>query len=251
MFKVVTENRKRPFWSSRTIAASVTFHLLLLLAGFVSADEPAEIPPPPPPLPDSIIWIPVEGAKPVREETTPPAQQPQVAQPAKGSKDAIGFPAEVPGDIPEVDRAAPATEAIVAGDPRGSTTGIRLPVPALPTGSTEPIGPLGRWGPVHTPEAVDTQPELADRRQAEMALQRAYPPHLRDTGVAGQTTVTLIIDSEGNVEPGSVRVQSSTHDGFNEAAVRAVERFRFRPATLRRRPVSVLVTLPIAWEIQN
>jgi TonB family protein len=250
MFKVITENRKRPFWSSRTIAASVAFHLLLL-AGFVRADEPVQPPPPPPPpLPDT-ARIPLEAAKPVREETTPPTQQPPVAQPAKGSNDGIEFPDEVPADVPEVDRAAPATQAIVAGDPRGSATGIRLPAPALSTGDTEPTDSFGHWVPAYTPIEVDVQPELADRRQAEMALRRAYPPHLRDTGVTGQTTVTLIIDREGNVEPGSVRVQSSTHDGFNEAAVRAVERFRFKPAMLRRRPVAVLVTLPIAWEIEK
>ncbi|HYH79898.1 MAG TPA: energy transducer TonB [Longimicrobium sp.] len=255
MFKAVTETRKRPFWSSRTVAASVGVHLLLL-AGFVSADEPKGRPtgcwfPEEPP----IIWI-AEGDEPrhARGVVTPaaPQRQPPPAQ-VNEPKSALEFPDEVPGDVGDVDaRAEPVTEATVgAGSPLGGATGFPGLGPALPAGNTQPADSLQRWVPPFTPDAVDTQPELANKRQAEMALRRAYPPRLRDGGIAGRTTVMLIIDKDGNVEPGSVRVQDSTHDAFEEAAVRAVERFRFKPATLRGHPVAVLVTLPISWELEN
>jgi TonB family protein len=73
---------------------------------------------------------------------------------------------------------------------------------------------------------------------------------LRDAGVTGHTTVVLVIDRNGRVEPGSVSVQETTHDAFREAAVRAAEHFRFRPAKLHGRPVAVRISFPIEWTIQ-
>lgn len=250
MFKVVAESRKRPFWSSRTVAASIVFHLLLL-AGFVSAASNRA--PERDVLDGTIELYPPEPPKPVRVEPTPPAPQPDRPAPVKGATLQLPAPDKVPDVIPEPDRnATPVTEAMVTGiGPVGDVIG--KPDPALPsappTGSTEEH--LPSWDAPIDASNADTQPELSNKRQAELALQRAYPPRLRDVGVAGHTTVMLIIDKDGNVEPGSVQVQESTHDAFKEAAVRAVERFHFKPATLRGHPVAVLVTLPIAWELEN
>jgi protein TonB len=247
MFKVVAESRKRPFWTSRTVAASVVFHLLLL-GGFVSAaehktPERVEV--------GFIDVTPPEPPKPVHVEPTPPAPQPSEPQPVKGATIQLPAPDKVPDALPEPDQhATPITEAMVTGiGPVGDVIGTPAPTPTPPTGHTEEA--LPSWDAPIDASSADTQPELSNKRQAEMALQRAYPPRLRDVGVAGHTTVMLIIDKDGNVEPGSVQVQESTHDAFKEAAVRAVERFHFKPATLRGRPVAVLVTLPIAWELEN
>ena len=250
MFNVVAGNRKRPFWSSRTVAASVTIHLLLL-AGFVSADEPKPRSTPPPP--DSLVWYRMEPDQHVRADPTPPTQRPvdaQRASPATTPSTAASFPHEVPAELPDMDRDAPATQPMVdAGDPWGNAVHNFGSAPVLAPAQTE--GTLPRWKSVCAEDEVDTQPELVNKRQAEIALQRAYPPRLRDGGVAGRTTVMLIVDEDGNVEPGSVQVRETTHDAFRDAAVRAVERFHFKPATLRGRRVAVLVTLPIAWELEK
>ncbi len=250
MFKVVAESRKRSFWSSRTVAASVVFHLLLL-AGFVSAAGNTT------PQREEIGGVIEIGTpKPPKPVVAPPHAEPAPdrPQPVKGATIQLPAPEKVPDTLPAPDpHATPVTEAMVTGTgPVGDVIGTPDPTttPMPPTGSTEPQN-LPSWNaPIDAREA-DTQPELANKRQAEMALQRAYPPRLRDVGVAGHTTVMLIIDRDGNVEPGSVQVQESTHDAFKDAAVRAVERFHFKPATLHGRPVSVLVTLPIAWELEN
>jgi TonB family protein len=98
---------------------------------------------------------------------------------------------------------------------------------------------------------VTVLPRLSNAREAERLLQHLYPPLLRDAGVTGRTVVVLIIDREGKVEPGSVRVQETTHPGFAEAAIRAAEKMRFTPARLNGRPVSVVIALPIGWQLQN
>jgi len=253
MFKVVAEPRKRRVWSPRTVAASVTFHLLLL-AGFAAAasntGEPTEVVGP------ELVLTPPEQPTVKRVETPPPAQKPDEPRPVKGHTVQLPAPETVPDKIPAPDpHATPITEAQTTGlGPVGDVFGTPDPNPQPPTGNTANHGGdenLPRWDTPIDVEAADTRPELTNKRQAELILQRNYPPLLRDAGATGRTTVQLIIAPDGKVEPGSVRVQESTHDAFNDAAIRAVERFRFKPATLKGHPVAVLVTIPIEWRLEN
>lgn len=252
MFKVVAERKKRSVWSPRTVAASVVFHGLLA-AGFLTAAETG-------PAPVKVVPIdigpgPVDPPKRVRVETPPPAPERDKPAPVKGQTVQIPAPEQVPTSIPEPDpHATPVTAAQTTGiGVVGNVFGTPDPNPPVPPTNPAPDGggALPRWDDVIDAGAADVQPELSNKRQAEMILQRSYPPLLRDAGAVGRTTVILIIDKEGNVEPGSVQIQESTHDAFKDAAIRAVERFRFRPAKLKGQPVAVLVTLPIEWRLEN
>jgi TonB family protein len=60
--------------------------------------------------------------------------------------------------------------------------------------------------------------------------------------------VETIIDAEGRVT--AVRVLKSLPMGLAESAVDAVEQWRFRPATLGSRPVSVYFTLTVRFQLQ-
>lgn len=251
MFKVVAERRKRSVWSPRTIAASVVFHGLLA-AGFLTAAETG--PEPVEKIVDTWHLTPPEPPRPVRVETPPPAPERDRPAPVKGQTVQIPAPVDVPTTIPEPDpHATPVTAAQTTGlGVVGNVFGTPDPnPPAPPTNPAPDGGALPRWDAPIDAAAADVQPELSNKRQAEMILQRSYPPLLRDAGAVGRTTVILIIDKEGNVEPGSVQIQESTHDAFKDAAIRAVERFRFRPAKLKGQPVAVLVTLPIEWRLEN
>jgi protein TonB len=249
MFKVVAERRKRRVWSSRTVAASVVFHLLLL-AGFVSAAENRE--------PQITVTDFDIGAAPEAPRThveTPPPPRPKTDETpvVKGRTVAIEAPDQVPTEIPKPDlTATPLTAEMVTGiGPVGSEIGTNPGTAATTTPSGNGDGNLPVFDrPLEVTE-VDALPELANRRDAERALQRNYPPLMRDAGVTGHTVVLLIIDKDGKVEPGSVQVQNSSHEGFADAAVKAVERFRFKPATLHGRAVPVLISIPIDWQLEN
>ncbi|HET7461220.1 MAG TPA: TonB family protein [Longimicrobium sp.] len=252
MFKVVAEPRKRRVWSPRTVAASVFFHLLLL-AGFVTAAETHD--PEVVVTPFDIGPVPPEPPR-VKAVEPPPAQKPDQPRPVKGQTVQLPAPDKVPDQIPRPDlHATPLTEAQTSGlGPVGDVFGTPDPNPRPPTGNTVNNGGDENLPEFRKPmevEYVDVRPELSNRRQAELILQRNYPPLLRDAGAVGRTTVQLIIGVDGKVEPGSVRVQESTHEAFNDAAVRAVERFRFKPAIYHGQPVAVLVTLPIEWTLEN
>lgn len=252
MFKAITDRRKRRAWSPLTITLSVGAHLVLLAlvvhgataetkrpedTGFEWIDVP-DAPPPPP--------APIEAQKPDPAPT--PVQQDQ--PPTPGDFVTPRPPEDVPTGLPPVDpNATPISQTDVTG--QGHEGDVIGPPPAHPTPLTHETTVSGTGNEPMLPENVSVLPELASRPEAERMLQRAYPALLRDAGITGRTVVTLIIDREGKVEPGSVSVQTTTHDAFREAAIRAAEKFRFRPARLNGNAVPVIISLPIEWRLQN
>lgn len=247
MFNVVVEHRKRRVWTPRTIAISVGAHLLVL-AAVVNAAAKAE-----PPVKVVEYDVGRLQEKPRQEPvkpTPPPPAQPDRPAPVPGQTLTLQPPPVVPDVIPPPNPDATPTDpdeysglgrpGQVIGDPPADP-------PANPPADP---GPLRDWREdILVPEDVDQLPQLSNTRDAQRLLERAYPPTLRDAGVTGRTTVVLVIDKNGQVQPGSVEVRETTNDAFRDAAVRAAERFRFRPARLNGQPVSVIISLPIDWQI--
>lgn len=254
MLKVYVRGRKRRVWSPGTIAASVGAHLLLL-AGAVSAaggdgqvrkpdedvvmiwDDQKEPPPPPKPI--------------VVEDQDEPPPAPEAPKVKLGDHRVIENVPAVPTEIPEVDpnEKFDPTQYTGQGKQDGNVIVDNPPPSSEPTeaGNPEPVGD----GEPMSLEMVEERPELSNRSQAERLLRQNYPDLLRDAGVTGRTIVTMVIDAEGKVEPGSVRVIESSHEAFSDPAVKVAERMRFRPAKLNRQAVPVLITLPIEWKIER
>jgi protein TonB len=245
MFTVVADRRKRRLWSTRTVALSLGAHLLVL-AGIIAAAADVDPPPVSPPVIEDTSWLALENTHRPAPATTAPRPPVQ----AKRGFVALHAPETVPDTLPPVDSTAPPLtrddvtglgEEIVGVRPRGDST-PRPPAPDPPLRDFRLDGPLDEHD-------VEVPPQLVSPRDAQRLLERMYPPRLRDGGVTGRTTVVLVVDRTGAVEPGSVTVRETSHEGFREAAIRAAERFRFRPAMLNGQPVAVVVALPIEWKI--
>ena len=246
MFNVVVDRRKRGVWSARTIAVSVGAHMLVL-AGVVSAAANARVEPIRSDTTTYVLAVPQKPKAPTPVMPTPPTP-PSPRPPVRGDFVSLRPPETVPTTPPQ-----PSTDATPfnpddftgrgrEGDVRGTPDSTPQPL----TGTTEPAPHVAPF----PPGAVDQLPQLASPREAQRMLERVYPSILRDAGVTGHTTVVLVIDENGAVQPGSVTVQESTHDAFRDAAVRAAEHFRFRPAKLNGHPVAVIISIPIEWQIQ-
>ena len=98
---------------------------------------------------------------------------------------------------------------------------------------------------------VEERPELINRSVVSGALSREYPPALRAAGQTGNVLLRMRVMENGAVDRATVRVESFTHPGFSEAAVRVVSAMRFRPARVKRVPVPVWVTLPVNFQLDN
>ena len=98
--------------------------------------------------------------------------------------------------------------------------------------------------PVFTPMTV--RPDIRNRAEVQRALEREYPPLLRDAGIGGSTDVWFFIDEEGKVQRTLVN-QSSGHQALDEAAMRVADIIEFTPALNREEPVPVWISLPITF----
>ncbi len=98
--------------------------------------------------------------------------------------------------------------------------------------------------PAFTP--YTRNPQLRNDQEVLRALERDYPPLLRDAGIGGTTVLWFFIDQAGRVVNVRLHV-SSGYDALDEAAVRVARVMEFTPAENRGRSVSVWVQIPVKF----
>lgn len=252
---VASGGARKSFWTAKTIATSVVLHAVLV-AGAVAAnagydptakkdeelvdfmemkDEQKEEPKPEEPKP---------------EEPKPPEPEPEKAPPpvVKGFQE-LQPPQEPPKEIPAVN---PNEVAVKAEDfsGQGKAGGVSEGVDKGQAQSTVERETPPDEG-VYDINAVEVKPELSNRNDVARALERNYPPLLRDAGVGGTVTLKFRVNEDGRVDAATIEVVSSDNEQFSESAKKVVERMRFRPAKVNDRPVKVLVTIPISFQPQT
>lgn len=115
-------------------------------------------------------------------------------------------------------------------------------LPPPPTGDTDLSA-----GPVYTPMTV--APRMQNTRQVQAALQRHYPPMLRDAQIGGTVNVWFFIDDNGRVQDTRIN-RSSGYDAFDQAALTVANIMEFSPAYNRDQRVPVWVAFDITFEVQ-
>ncbi len=77
-----------------------------------------------------------------------------------------------------------------------------------------------------------------------------YPQSMRDAGIEGVVSLSALIDAEGRVA--SVRVAGSqSHPDLGQAAADAVRQWQFSPTLLNGEAVEVLMTVAVAFKLQD
>jgi TonB family protein len=103
----------------------------------------------------------------------------------------------------------------------------------------------GKKGGAAAAQGKVTMPRLKKRVRA------IYPPGALAKGLSGKVRLHLVIDTQGKVAEAKV-VKGAGH-GFDEAALEAVKKFEFHPATLDGKPVRVKIPViyPFALKKQK
>ena len=96
---------------------------------------------------------------------------------------------------------------------------------------------------------VDEQPEIVNPAAVRRLLQESYPPLLREAGVEGLVTVSMVVGADGLTRLPAV--VHADHEAFSEPALAAVAGMRFQPAKKDGRAVAVRVSLPIAFQLSR
>ena len=76
-----------------------------------------------------------------------------------------------------------------------------------------------------------------------------YPPEAKHNSLSGTVTVMFRVDENGDVH--DARVVNTSDAVFNDAALRAVVRWRFEPGLLRGKRVAFRMSVPIAFNLST
>jgi protein TonB len=184
-----------------------------------------QAPPPPPPPPP-----PPKPVAPQPKPIAPPQVAPQpVVQPV-----AIPEKPAMPGS--GIEGVAGGVEGGVEG---GVAGGIPGGVPGGVVGGVQ--GGVVDEAPIRIGGEV-VPPELITK------VQPVYPEIARKARVQGVVIVEAIIDKRGNVT--DVRVLRGLPMGVSEAATAAIDKWKYKPAMLNGRPVSVYLTVTVTFTLQ-
>ena len=122
---------------------------------------------------------------------------------------------------------------------------------SLPDAPPESAAPVDAPSPVEPLAADPTLPDPigATTDSGPIAVHSpspAYPRRSLRQGEAGEVVVQALVGSDGR--PRQVEVaRSSSHRALDQAAVRAVRRWRFQPAMRQGEPVAQVVQIPVAF----
>mgnify|MGYP001825188872 CR=1 FL=1 len=163
--------------------------------------------------------------------------------------EAIELPPEIEIPPPPEAIARPATPVIASADidediTIAPTTFEDNPVEELPPPPTEVATTDISAAPVFTPMTV--RPGVKNRAEVSRAMEREYPPLLRDAGIGGTVNVWFFIDEEGRVINRLVQ-ESSGHKALDDAALKVADIIEFTPALNREKRVKVWISLPILF----
>ena len=232
---IESQKRKAPKNKWLIINTALVLHLAfiggVLVAQYWAIDEVAEppiqvsflqsaAPPPPPPPPP-----PPAPPKPLAPKPTPTPQVPiEIVQP-------VAVPETIPEPSNEpVMEGVEGVEGVEGGVEGGVAGGV---VGGTPNSVSDEILRVG--GEITKPERLG-------------GVQPAYTELARKARIQGVVIVEAIIDKEGHVT--NVRVLKGLPMGLDQSAVDAVKSWRFRPATLNGRPVSVYYSLTVNFRLQ-
>jgi protein TonB len=162
--------------------------------------------------------------------------------------EAIELPPEVEIPPPPAPIQRPATPVIATAEINEDITIAEVTFEANPVENLPPppedVETDISSAPVFTPYTV--APDYTNGDEVRRALEREYPPLLRDAGIGGTVQVWFFIDEKGIVQNRVVN-ESSGHTALDDAALRVAPVFKFTPALNRDKAVPVWVSLPITF----
>ena len=165
--------------------------------------------------------------------------------------EAIELPPEIKIPPPPKSIARPAVPVIAEANidediTIAPTTFEENPVEDLPPPPEEKAQDISA-APTFTPFTV--APSILNRDDVVRAMEREYPPLLRDAGIGGTVKVYFFIDENGQVQDTRID-QTSGHQALDEAALKVANIYRFSPALNRDKKVPVWVSFPITFQVR-
>lgn len=212
-------------------------------------------PPPPPPAPVSAAPEPIRRAQPKAAATNRPApaveELPRAIEPPEREPEVIA-PTAIPQDIARIVESGGGVAAsnsggvpggvaggipggVTGGLPGGVLGGVLGGVAAEPVKMEKPKEPVRVGGNVKPPKLVHIE-------------QPTYPPAAKRAKVEGVVVVEAVVTEDGRVD--KVKVISG-NPLLTDAAVDAIQKWRYEPTILNGQAVPVVLTARISFSMDN
>ncbi|WP_442890393.1 TonB family protein [Congregicoccus parvus] len=121
---------------------------------------------------------------------------------------------------------------------------------ASPLAGGEPVAVRVRV-PIQFPSYMSRYLEIGQVDKTPNPIKRVgpkYPGSQRDRGVQARVMLTFVVDVEGM--PQRIRVRETTGPEFSEAAIAALQQWRFEPGMKDGKPVGVQMALPMIFSLR-
>ena len=189
------------------------------------------------------IPLPIVSAKPkpkTEVAAATPTIQPQIV-PAPGD---LIAPTKIPSDIAAVDDDPAATVALLPAPSPGNMRSLIRGLIENETTSVAPPPPPPAFAPVLVAPLRVGSVEKANLVHQVMP---EYPPIAKRARVQGVVLLEATISKEGTIR--DLRVISG-NTLLNEAAIQAVQQWRYKPTILNGEPVEVITTITVNFTLQ-
>ncbi len=168
----------------------------------------------------------------VRKYVPPPPPRQQQKQVQRKLTKKMPVPDPTPDEPEPIIEPEPEDDPIVIDDDVEMVIGAPEPPPAT--------------GPLMPGIGGVTEPELI----METKLEPDYPDMARRARIEGKVILQVVISKAGTVGDITVMREPAADLGFSEAAIAAVEQWRYRPATQNGRPVDVFITVVVTFSLE-
>ena len=212
------------------------------LAATAAADQG-----PKPPRPNSVQTAaaassPASQSPSGRQKKNPDSMKPAADHPdvLRAGDRPVAVPADLPGPLRNPDQDAADRIGAEAGAGKEAVeSDDGSPIEGMPDGAPGPIPAGAQEEPLYDGFSAVCNPALIESSR----VPPSYPELARQAGVQGKVLLRAVIRMDGTVGNITVLESSGTGLGFDEAAVKAVSRWRYKPGLQDGRPVETRVTI--------
>jgi protein TonB len=129
------------------------------------------------------------------------------------------------------------------------TQRVQPPRPdGIPVDSTISVIPANR-NPIGPGTRILDLKDLDQQPVARVRTAPQYPFEMKHENMTGRVVVDFVVDAQGAVQ--NAYALSSTDRGFEEAAVQAVRKWKFKPGVKGGRPVNTHMQIPIVFDLNG
>jgi protein TonB len=234
MFENLIESKRKKQKSLAQSITSVIIHIIVIFAAVKATSGAAET------LQRVIEDTTMVFLEPPKAPEPPPEQPPPeavvAANPPPQGFQVVTPPADIPTEIPPVNL----NEKF---DPRDFTgKGVEGGIGTGVVGGTGPV----LEGEVFLAAEVDETPAALNEGGI---CNPKFPPVMQSAGIPGRVVMQFVVNTDGKVDAGSLKVMNSTHKAFEDPAKEALMKCPFKPGRSRGQPVRVLVQQAISFKL--